>query len=158
MQKHDINVAKRIELPAAISTESDQCQGYTGLAVSVSGGGRQRRKRTAAKHQPARPDVRKSRGRLHPPGASGASDALQRLEIFCIAEGLPLDAWCLWAQGGFRHVPKLSPVLEMLSSLPSVAAQFRIANPKAKICDAPEMNRHSHDLERRNYVSISGTK
>jgi hypothetical protein len=39
MQKHDIDVAKRIEFPAAISTESDQCQRYAGLAVSVSCGG-----------------------------------------------------------------------------------------------------------------------
>src|SRR4029450_7331011 len=39
MQKHDIDVAKRIEFPAAISTESDQCQGDPGLAVSVSCGG-----------------------------------------------------------------------------------------------------------------------
>src|SRR5437870_2341714 len=39
MQKHDIDIAKRIELAAAISTESDQCQGVARLAVSVSSGG-----------------------------------------------------------------------------------------------------------------------
>src|SRR5512132_4743534 len=76
----------------------------------------QRRRRIAIKHQPAPLDARKSRVRLHQPDASGAAGALQPSEIFCIAGGLPLDAWCLWAQGGFRHVPGLSAVLEMLSS------------------------------------------
>lgn len=39
MQKHDIDVAKRIEFAAAVSTKSDQCQGDAGLAVSASSGG-----------------------------------------------------------------------------------------------------------------------
>ena len=39
MQKHDINVAKRIEFAAAVSTKSDQCQGDAGLAVLMSSGG-----------------------------------------------------------------------------------------------------------------------
>jgi len=39
MQKHDIDVAKRIEFAAAISTKGDQCEGDAGLAVSASGGG-----------------------------------------------------------------------------------------------------------------------
>src|SRR5207244_7275662 len=99
----------------------------------------QRRRRIATKHQPVPLDARKSRARLHQPGAAGATGALQPSEIFCIAGGLRWDAWCLWARAGFRHAPKLSPVLEMLSSLASVGNQFRIANPKAKICDAPEM-------------------
>src|SRR6266705_3126640 len=36
MQKHDIDIAKRIELAASISTKSDQCQGDARLAVSAS--------------------------------------------------------------------------------------------------------------------------
>src|SRR4029078_12039564 len=39
MQKHDIDIAKRIKFAAAISTQSDQCQGYARLAVSASSGG-----------------------------------------------------------------------------------------------------------------------
>jgi hypothetical protein len=42
----------------------------------------------------------------------------------------------------------------MLSS-PCVAEQFRIANPKAKIRDAPEMRSGKRpDLRRVNYVNI----
>ena len=39
MQKHDIDVAKRIEFAAAVATKSDQCQGDAGLAVLMSSGG-----------------------------------------------------------------------------------------------------------------------
>jgi len=47
-------------------------------------------------------------------------------------------------------VPRLSPVLEMLSS-PLFVEQFRIANPKAKICEAPEMRPGTRaDLHRVN--------
>src|SRR5215813_8310657 len=77
---------------------------------------RQRQRRIATKHQPVRLDARKSRVRLHQPGASGATGALQPSEIFCIAEGLRWDAACLWVPGGFRRAPKLSPALEILSS------------------------------------------
>src|SRR4029077_2772626 len=100
----------------------------------------QRQRHIAAGHQPVPLDSRKSRVRLHQPGASGATGALQPSEIFCIAGGLRWGAACLSARGGFRHVPKLSPVLEMLS-WPGVAEQFRIANAKAKICAAPELRR-----------------
>jgi hypothetical protein len=39
VQKHDIDVAERIEFAAAISTEGDQCQADAGLAVSASNRG-----------------------------------------------------------------------------------------------------------------------
>src|SRR5437870_1664626 len=76
-----------------------------------------RQSRIATKHQPIPLDARKSRARLHQPDASGATGAPPPSEISCIAAGPRWDAACPWARGGFRHVPKLSPVLEMLSSL-----------------------------------------
>src|SRR6187200_2521368 len=76
----------------------------------------QRQRRIATKHQPVPLDARKSRVRLHQRGASGATGALQPSEISCIAGGLRSAVACLWARGGFRRAPKLSPALEMLSS------------------------------------------
>ena len=78
MQKHDINVAKRIEFPAAISTESDQCQGYAGLAVSVSGGGGSSENVLQQNINKLGPSSAYLAARLRPPGASGASDVLRR--------------------------------------------------------------------------------
>src|SRR5215211_5123815 len=95
----------------------------------------QRQRRTAITHQQVPLAQRKSRGRRRQPGASSATDALQLSEISCIAEGPRWGVACRWGRGGFRHAPKLSPALEMLSSLCG-AEQFRIANRKAKICDA----------------------
>jgi hypothetical protein len=97
-----------------------------------------RQTRIAEKHQRVQLDPRKSPVRLPPPDVSGATGAPQPSEIFYIAGELRSDAGCLWARGDFGHAPKLSPILEMLSSGLRIAEQFRIANPKAKICAASE--------------------
>src|SRR5206468_3324761 len=123
----------------------------------------QRQRRIATKHQPVPLDARKSRVRLHQPGVLGATGALRPSEIFCITGGLRWGGACLWAQGGFRHVPKLSPVLEMLSSRASIAEQFRIGNPKAKICSVRQnrifrMIRQARFSCAASQFSISETK
>src|SRR6188472_3966852 len=97
----------------------------------------QRQTRIATRHRPVPLDARKSRVRPRQPGASGAIGALQPLEIFCIAGEPRWDAGCLWARGGFRHAPKLSPALEMLSS-PVVLrnnVESQIQKPKSERAD-----------------------
>src|SRR5262245_61279105 len=112
----------------------------------------QRQKRIATKHQRVPLDPRKSRARLHQPGASGAAGAPRPSEIFYIVGELRWDAVCLWARGGFGHAPKLSPALEMLSSGLRVVGQFRFANPKAKICATSETRPGTRRVKHRQYL------
>jgi hypothetical protein len=98
----------------------------------------QRRRRIATKRQPIPLDPRKSRARFHQLGVSGAADVLRPLEIFYTAARLQWDAARLLARGCFRHAPKLSPVLEILSSSLVLRnnLESQIKKPKSVHCRA----------------------
>src|SRR5436190_3450617 len=114
----------------------------------------QRRRRIATKHQPVPLDSSKSRVRLHQPGVSGASGAPQPSEIFCIVGGPQWGAVCLWVRGGFRHAPKLSPALEMVSFLLVLRNNLARKSKSQNLRPRRNATRHTLDVCCVNYVSI----
>src|SRR5262245_5528137 len=103
----------------------------------------QRQTRIVTTHQPVPLDARKSRVRPHQPGVLGAIGALQPLEIFCIAGGPRWDAGYLSTRGGFRHSPKLSPALEILSSPVVLRNNLESQTQKPKSQRADNPTRHT---------------